>query len=123
MTLMKIQKLDAASLPAEEYFLSSEKLIQGNPKQTVWQHYTDPGAKFLTGIWHSEIGKWRINYTEEEFCQILEGESILTDMQGLAVTVSEGDNFVIPRGFSGTWEVLQPTRKIYVIYESGVSVA
>lgn len=119
MTIMKIQKMDVASLPVEEYFLASEKLIQGNPKQTIWQHYTDPSSKFLTGIWHSEIGKWHINYTEEEFCQMLEGLSVLTDADGLAVTLRQGDNFVIPRGFCGTWEVVQPSRKIYVIYEAG----
>ena len=28
-----------------------------------------------------------------------------------------GDNFTIPCGFSGQWEVLETTRKIYVIYE------
>jgi len=93
-------------------------LITGNPKQTLWQHYTDPTKKFFTGIWQSEPGRWHINYTEEEFCQILEGQSVLTDERGTAVTVRAGDNFVIPRGFKGTWEVLQTTRKIYVIYEA-----
>ena len=36
-----------------------------------------------------------------------------------AVTVSAGESFVIPRGFVGTWEVVQPTKKIYVVYEAG----
>ncbi|AZP13937.1 cupin domain-containing protein [Undibacterium parvum] len=118
MSVMQIQKMEFANLAAEEYFLASEKLIQGNPKQTIWQHYTDPSAKFLTGIWQSEIGKWRINYTEEEFCQMLQGVSILTDADGREVTLKAGDNFVIPRGFQGTWEVLELSRKIYVIYEA-----
>jgi uncharacterized cupin superfamily protein len=119
MEPMKILKFNAANPPTEEYFLSPEKLISGNPKQTVWQHYTDPSGKFLTGIWQSDIGKWRISYTEEEYCQILEGISILTDEHGNAVTVTSGENFVIPRGFVGTWEVVERTRKIYVIYEAG----
>jgi uncharacterized cupin superfamily protein len=102
---------------AEEYFLAPEKLIAGNPKQSVWNHYSDAAQRFHAGIWHSQIGKWRISYTEEEFCQILEGTSIITDQDGNAVTVSAGDNLVVPRGFVGTWEVVEPTRKIYVIYE------
>lgn len=118
--MKKILKFSTGDATAEEYFLPAEKLISRNPKQTIWQHYTDPSAKFLTGIWQSEVGKWRINYTEEEYCQILEGSSILTDESGNAVTVSSGENFVIPRGFIGTWEVLEKTRKIYVIYETGV---
>ncbi len=104
---------------AEEYFLPPEKLLQGNPRQTVWMHYTDPSAKFMVGVWHSERGRWTILYTEEEFCRILEGVSVLTDQAGTQLTVRAGNEFVIPAGFSGTWEVLEPTRKRFVIYEAG----
>lgn len=117
--MKKILKFSVSDAPAEEYFLPVEKLISGNPKQTLWQHYIDPSAKFLTGIWQSEVGKWHVSYTEEEFCQILEGSSVLNDEQGNAVTVSSGESFVIPRGFKGSWEVLEMTRKIYVVYEAG----
>lgn len=104
---------------SEEYFLPAEKLIQGNPRQNLWVYYSDESGKFSSGIWQSEPGKWNISYTEEEFCQLLEGTSIITDSQGNSVTVSQGDDFVIPRGFVGTWEVVETTRKIFVIYESG----
>ncbi len=30
---------------------------------------------------------------------------------------SAGASFVIPAGFNGVWEVLEPTAKLYVIYE------
>ena len=119
MTIPAILKFDEAHAHPEEYFLAAEKLIEGNPKQTLWQYYTDPTKKFLSGMWKSEPGKWNISYTEEEFCQILEGVSVVADAQGTAVTVAQGDSFVIPRGFTGTWEVIETTRKIYVIYESG----
>ena len=112
-----VKKLIASTLVAEEYYLSKEKLISGNPKQTIWQHYTDETQKFSTGIWQSEVGKWIINYTEEEFCQILEGVSVITDAASKAVTVTVGESFVIPKGFIGTWEVLEKTKKIYVINE------
>jgi hypothetical protein len=49
----------------------------------------------------------------------LEGVSVITDAQDKAVTVSAGDRLVIPRGFVGTWEVVEATRKIYVSYETG----
>lgn len=103
----------------EEYFLPAEKLLQGNPKQTVWMHYTDGSGRFMAGIWHSERGRWKILYSEEEYCQLLEGVSVITDEAGLAVTVRAGEAFVIPSGFSGTWEVVEPTRKRFVIYEPG----
>ena len=115
---MKILMLDQLAGEKEEYFLAPEKLIDGNPKQTVWMQYTDPTSNFFVGIWHSEKGKWKISYTEEETCQILGGESIITDHEGNSTTVKAGDSFVIPRGFVGTWEVVSPTKKNFVIYEA-----
>jgi len=103
----------------EEYFLPAERLLEGNPKQTVWLHYTDGSGKFMAGIWHSERGRWKILYTEEEYCQVLEGVSVIIDQAGRAVTVRAGAEFVIPSGFVGTWEVVEATRKRFVIYEPG----
>ena len=114
---MSIHMLDNVAAEREEYFVAPEKLLSGNPKQTVWMQYSDPTNKFFVGIWHSEAGKWKISYTEEETCQILEGESIITDDSGNSTTVTKGDCFVIPRGFVGTWEVVIPTKKNFVVYE------
>ena len=117
MPAPELLKLDAA-VPQEDYFLPAEKLISGNPKQTVWMHYTDPTQQFFVGVWRSEPGKWRIAYTEQEYCHLLEGRSIVTDAEGLAVSLVAGDSFVIPRGFIGTWEVVETTTKRFVIYEA-----
>jgi len=82
MATIAVRKIAAADpVAAEEYFLPPQKLLQGNPRQTVWMHYTDPSAKFMVGIWHSERGRWTILYTEEEFCRILEGVSVLRVVQ------------------------------------------
>ncbi|MEH6549502.1 MAG: cupin domain-containing protein [Pseudomonadales bacterium] len=102
----------------EEYYLDAEKLLIGNPKQSLWNHYTDPTGQFFTGEWSSEAGKWKVSYAEEEYCQILQGVSVITDAEGDERTVRAGDSFVVPRGFEGTWEVVAETRKIYVIYEA-----
>jgi uncharacterized cupin superfamily protein len=39
------------------------------------------------------------------------------DADGVVREVVAGDEFVIPRGFEGVWEVIEHTRKVYVIYE------
>jgi hypothetical protein len=114
-----IVRFDDATVAGETVFVAAEKLVSGNPRQTVWNHYTDPSGRFSAGIWASEPGAWRIRYSEEEYCQILEGVSVITDEQGHAVTVRAGESFVIPSGFVGTWEVVEPTKKIYVVYEAG----
>ncbi len=121
-TLPRLVKTDAAVAP-EEYFLPPEKLIEGNPKQTLWMHYTDPTRQFFVGLWRSEPGKWRVAYTEEEFCLMLEGRSVITDSSGHAVTLIAGESFVVPRGFVGTWEVLETTTKRFVIHEARAGAA
>jgi hypothetical protein len=42
---------------------------------------------------------------------------VITSDDGLVRTIRAGDAFVSPAGFSGTWEVLEPARKYYAIYE------
>ena len=83
-------------------------------------HYTDSTNQFFVGVWRSEPGKWRIAYTEEEYCLMLEGTSVITSESGEAITLVAGDSFVIPRGFVGTWEVVVATTKRFVIYEKAV---
>ncbi len=119
MTIPKTLKLDVPSGPGEEYFLAPEKRIEGNPKQTIWTQYQDATDKFFAGVWRSEPGKWKVSYTEEEFCHILEGISVLVALDGSTLTVHAGESFVIPRGFVGTWEVVERTTKRFVIYEAG----
>lgn len=101
----------------EEYYLAPEKLIEGNPKQTLWMDYTDATGQYFVGVWRSEVGKWNIHYTEEEYCCITDGISVVTDEQGVATRLTQGDEFVIPKGFKGTWEVIETTTKRFVIYE------
>lgn len=113
----RIIRLSAESAAPESFLPSAEKILAGHPLQRVWSTYTDPTGRFTTGVWECEPGTWRIRYTEEEYCRILEGRSVLTAADGTSEAVSGGDEFVIPRGFEGTWQVLERTRKVYVIYE------
>ena len=72
-------------------------------------------GRVYAGIWEASPGKWRIEYDEWEFCHILSGRSVIAGDDGETRTVSAGDAFVIRPGFKGTWEVLETTRKEYVI--------
>ena len=102
----------------EEYHLTPEKLLAGNPLQQVWLDHTDATGQFFAGTWRSEPGKWHIRYTEEEYCELLEGHSVVTDNTGQATALHAGDRFVIPRGFVGTWDVVATTTKRFVIFEA-----
>ena len=100
-----------------DFMTPAEKCVRGQPLQRTWHHFTSSDEKFFAGIWEAEPGCWQIQYTENEYCRILDGESILRDNAGTEYRLRPGDDFVIPAGFEGEWEVLATTRKIYAIYE------
>jgi len=41
----------------------------------------------------------------------------LTASDGVAAEFGRGDAFVVPAGFTGTWETLEHARKLYAIFE------
>ena len=96
---------------------AAERCVRGQPVQRTWHHYTSDDDKFFSGIWEAEPGCWKIRYTEFEYCRILAGRSILRDEAGNERELWAGDDFVIPAGFTGEWEVIETTRKVYVIYQ------
>ncbi len=93
-----------------------DRIVAGTPQSRTWNAYETPDGRFFSGIWEADPGAWRIEYTEAEFCHILDGESRLTGEDGSVRTVRAGDAFIIPPGFKGTWEVVTRTRKHYAIY-------
>ena len=90
-----------------------ERVISGDPVFTTWNLEERDGL--YAGIWEATPGKWRIVYDEWEFCHILSGVSVISQDGGEARTVRAGDSFVLRPGFAGTWEVIETTRKEYVV--------
>ena len=101
----------------EESAPAAEKLVSGNPRQRLWNVYSSADMHFHAGEWASSPGAWRIHYTENELCHMLEGVVRLTNEAGTARVYRAGDSFVVPSGFRGTWEVIESCRKLYAIYE------
>jgi hypothetical protein len=101
----------------EESVTPAEKCVSGRPLQRTWNHFTSADEKFFAGIWEGERGCWRVGYTENEFFEILSGHSVLRDANGAERQLRAGDRVVIPAGFEGEWEVVELTRKVYVIYQ------
>ncbi|MCD5992112.1 cupin domain-containing protein [Pseudomonas sp. CDFA 602] len=118
MSIASIVDFSEASTAAEHYSPAPEKVFKGDPAQTLYNHYNSPCGHMSAGVWIGEPGQWLVNYTEHEYCEIVQGVSVLRDEQGNAKTLRAGDRFVIPAGFKGTWEVLETCRKIYVVYEA-----
>jgi uncharacterized cupin superfamily protein len=95
----------------------AERIVGGDPLQRAWTLYSSADGHFHAGIWECQPGKWRVVFTEHEYCQLLSGRIEVTGDDGSVRTYGAGDAFVSPAGFTGLWDVLEPARKHYVIYE------
>ena len=95
----------------------ADRLLSGQPRQVIYNHYAEGTGQFFSGVWSSTRGKWRVSYTEHEFCHLLAGRIAIVSDGGERYDFGAGDSFVIPSGFSGTWEVLEDVRKLYAIFE------
>jgi len=96
---------------------AADRLVSGNPQQTLWNHFTDCSQQFFAGEWAATRGSWRIQYSETEFCHLLAGRVALTSRNGQRWEFTRGDSFVVPAGFVGVWEVIEDCRKVYAIFE------
>jgi uncharacterized cupin superfamily protein len=106
------------ALTAEQCTPPAERVLGGSCRQQVENHYSDPSGQFHAGVWSGEQGRWRVHYTEHEFCTMIKGKVKLSDDQGAELILRAGDFFVIPAGFEGVWEVLEPASKTYAIFEA-----
>lgn len=110
----KFLSVDISGIEPEMGAPAEGRLISGNPRFRTWNVEEAEGGLYA-GIWESTPGKWRIEYDEWEFCHILSGVSVIAEEGGETRTVKAGDRFVIRPGFRGSWEVIETTRKDYVI--------
>ena len=106
-----------ADVTAEVSRPAADRLLAGDPVQSVHNLYADPTGRFFAGVWTSTPGRWRVVYTENEFCRLTRGRIRIESDTGRVHDYMAGDSFVIPAGFRGTWEVIEPAEKQYVIYE------
>jgi uncharacterized cupin superfamily protein len=114
MALARYLAFDLAGIEPEEGAPAADRLVSGAPRFLTWNLEEADGGLYA-GVWEATPGKWRIVYDEWEFCHILSGRSVITEDGGAAHEVAAGDSFVLRPGFKGTWEVLETTRKEYVI--------
>jgi len=105
---------DLSTIQPEQGAPAPDRLIAGDPKFTSWNLEEAEGGIYA-GIWQATPGKWRVEYDEWEYFNIIEGHSILTEDGGQPVHLKAGDRQIIRPGFKGTWEVVETTRKDYVV--------
>ncbi|PST25557.1 cupin domain-containing protein [Mesorhizobium plurifarium] len=106
-------KFNPSSVDPEIGAPAPDRLISGHPEFRTWNFEEADGL--YAGIWEATPGKWRIVYDEWEYFHVLSGHSIVTEEGGEVFHLKAGDSLVLRPGFKGTWEVVETTRKDYVI--------
>mgnify|MGYP006173668345 CR=1 FL=1 len=106
-----------------------EKVPWDDPSRLAkWSHLFT-GKELSVSVFEStpkaigELGhsKNRVrNYPYDQFVLVLSGKSVLTDEAGVAQTFHAGDLYVVPRGFSGTWEEFGVYRELIVVQEEAM---
>jgi|SRR5688500_7518341 hypothetical protein len=99
----------------------ADRLLDGSPEHTARNYFSDATGQMFAGVWESSPGRWRVSYTENEFCHITHGEVTIESAEGQQWNFKAGDSFVIPAGFNGVWSVRRSLRKLYVIFEPASS--
>ncbi|VVE05967.1 cupin [Pandoraea nosoerga] len=93
--------------------------VSGNPQRVTRPFYTDALGEFDCGEWACEPGAWRIAFGphRQEYFSVIEGRIRISDLAGNAAEFGPGDACVIPAGFEGVFEVVEPVRKHFVMFE------
>lgn len=85
----------------------------GDPQMSGVVFFEGHGVE--VGIWECTPGGWPIvDRPDTETMLLLAGRATLTPEGGEPVELGEGDVFVLPRGWSGRWDVTDTVRKLYV---------
>lgn len=98
-----------------------ERLIAGNPLRETWNllEETMPAGQVCVGVWRCEPGHWRIAMgpTERELFTVMSGTCRVHDALGGFEAAGPGEAIYIPPGFEGSFEVIEPLTKSYMICE------
>ena len=113
----RLVRLDG-TVAAEVSEPPAERLLAGSPQLQVENYFADTSQQFFAGRWSATRGKWRVRYTENELCVMTAGKVVIESTGGERMSFAAGDAFVVPAGFTGTWEVLDDCTKIYAIFEA-----
>ncbi len=81
---------------------------------TIYQHPERERPR--VGVWQCTEGAWDVvDHPMHEAALLLSGRARLTDASGTVTEFVAGDLMVLPKGWSGRWEILETVRKYFVL--------
>ena len=90
-------------------------VVEGKPTMKTAVQHTSANGKILSGTWQATPGTYHATYTDYEFVHLIAGRIIITQDGGKSVEVGPGDAFVVDASFKGTWKIVEPVTKHFVV--------
>jgi len=85
---------------------------------TTWTRVLFESGPIGCGVWECTPGGWTIeDRPNTEIIHVLRGSATITDADGNRHELTAGSAHVLPKGWSGRWDVTQTVRKLYVTIE------
>lgn len=100
--LGELGKIDWVTVKSGGLYNSETSLFEGENIVLVWES----GPAILLLDTPTKL---------DEFVVVTKGILILTDNDGNSVTYKKGDMFMLPKGFTGTWEMPEEYRELIVV--------
>lgn len=66
-------------------------------------------------IWQATSGTYHATYSDYEFVHMISGRIVITPDGGAPVEVGPGDAFAVEADFKGTWKIIEPVTKHFVV--------
>jgi len=76
----------------------------------------DGAGDSKTGIWECTPGRFERQLAEAEMMHILAGACTFTPTGGEPLAIRAGDTLFFPAHTTGTWDVQQTLRKVFVVF-------
>jgi uncharacterized cupin superfamily protein len=100
--------------PPTDYEIRSEQWVESE-----YHCFRDPSDRVLCAFWEGEPGTVHLGpWPYDEVCVIASGRVALIDEAGGRREFGAGDAFVVPRSFSGSWETIEPSRKVFIAIDT-----
>ena len=112
---MNPDKLAGVDLTAGEPFLAPENLLEGSHRPRGDFLYS--GKELIVEVFEDDPGTHAIvdPFPVDEFVTVLSGKLILTNADGHVQAFVAGDSLMVPKGFTGTWQMLGNYRELIVV--------
>ena len=112
---MNPDKLAGVGLSAGEPFIAPEDILEGNHRprgdSLFW------GKELMVEVYEDDPATFAITkpFPVDEYVLVLNGKLILTDANGKVQEFVAGDSLMVPKGFTGTWQMLGNYRELIVV--------